>query len=205
MGTAKATLETNELNLDFTKVISPIDGRTSRYNVTVGNLVQLDVTLLTTIVSVDPIYAYSDVDERTVLHVRELIRSGQDKIGPRRRVARQNGFGTRTGISTRRNREFRRQSNQPQDGHFACSWVFENKDQFLTPGLFARVRIPSANHTRPCSSATARSTPDQGQKIVFIVDQRRQGRFSTRPAWGPHMTACDVIWRGRDLSRERSA
>jgi RND family efflux transporter MFP subunit len=75
--TARATLKKNQLDLDFTKVVSPIDGRVSRYYVTKGNLVVQDQTLLTTIVSVDPIYAYFDVDESTVLHVRELIRSGK--------------------------------------------------------------------------------------------------------------------------------
>ncbi|MDB5390220.1 MAG: family efflux transporter, subunit, partial [Planctomycetaceae bacterium] len=76
---SKATLETNQLSLGFTKIISPIDGRISRYNVTVGNLVQQETTLLTTIVSVDPIYAYFDVDERTLLHIRQLIREGKAK------------------------------------------------------------------------------------------------------------------------------
>src|SRR5262249_46173784 len=74
---AKATLETNELNLEFTKVRSPIDGRTSNYNVTLGNLIVQDQTVLTNIVSVDPMYAYFDVDERTVLRVRQLIREGK--------------------------------------------------------------------------------------------------------------------------------
>ena len=78
---AEAMLKTAELNLGFTKIAAPVSGRVSRYMVTVGNLVQsadqAAVTLLTTIVSVDPMYAYFDVDERTVLRVRQMIREGK--------------------------------------------------------------------------------------------------------------------------------
>ena len=60
------------LNHEFTRVVSPIDGKISRYNMTLGNLVKQDETLLTTIVSVDPIYAYFDVDEATVQRLQAL-------------------------------------------------------------------------------------------------------------------------------------
>jgi multidrug efflux pump subunit AcrA (membrane-fusion protein) len=70
----KATLENAELNLSYTKVMSPIDGIVSRTQITKGNLVTKDQTTLTTIVSVDPIYAYFDVDERTALRVQEIRR-----------------------------------------------------------------------------------------------------------------------------------
>ena len=77
----KAAVERAKLDLDYTKVIAPIGGRTSRYNVTVGNLIQpgnqLGGTLLTTIVSMDPMYAYYDVDEHTALRVRQMIREGR--------------------------------------------------------------------------------------------------------------------------------
>jgi RND family efflux transporter MFP subunit len=76
-----------KLDLAFTKVTAPISGRVGRYNVTVGNLVQSGDqgggTVLTTIVSVDPVYVYFDVDERTVLRVRQLIREGKARVaGP---------------------------------------------------------------------------------------------------------------------------
>src|SRR5205085_9697469 len=78
-----AVVASRELDLEYTKVIAPVSGRASRYIVTVGNLVQGGDqgggTLLTTIVSVDPIYVYFDVDERTVLRVRQLIRQGKLK------------------------------------------------------------------------------------------------------------------------------
>src|SRR5205807_9562938 len=79
----KAVVASRQLDLDYTKVTAPVSGRVSRYLVTVGNLIQSGDqgggTLLTTIVSVDPMYAYFDVDEYTVLRVRQLIREGKAK------------------------------------------------------------------------------------------------------------------------------
>ena len=79
----KAAVQRAKLDLQYTKVTAPVSGRVSRYVVTVGNLVQAGDqgggTLLTTIVSVDPMYAYFDVDEHTVPRVRQLIREGKAK------------------------------------------------------------------------------------------------------------------------------
>src|SRR5438552_18967498 len=79
----KAVVASRQLDLDYTKVTAPVSGRASRYTVTVGNLVQSGDqnggTLLTTIVSVDPMYAYYDVDERTVQRVSQLIREGNSR------------------------------------------------------------------------------------------------------------------------------
>src|SRR5207245_5799375 len=72
-------MEVYKLNLSFTKVTSPIDGKVSRYYLTRGNLVNQDQTLLTTVVSLDPTYAYFDVDEATLLRVRRAINEGRIK------------------------------------------------------------------------------------------------------------------------------
>lgn len=177
--TARATLETNELNLSFTKITSPIDGRTSRYYVTVGNLIQLDVTLLTTIVSVDPIYAYSDVDERTVLRVRELIRTGKAKsardvdMHVKMGVAHEQGF-PRNGIVN-----FVDNQINPKTGTLRIRAVFENKDEFLTPGLFCRVRLPIGEPHEALVVTDRAIDTDQGQKIVYVVD--KDNKVVTRP------------------------
>jgi RND family efflux transporter MFP subunit len=78
---AKAAAKTAELNLSFTKVLSPIDGKISKSKITKGNLVTADATQLTTIVSMDPIYAYYDVDERTVLRLQQMIREEISQTG----------------------------------------------------------------------------------------------------------------------------
>src|SRR5437870_4586822 len=74
---AKKSLEVYQLSLEFTKVKAPIDGQVSRYYLTLGNLVNQDQTLLTTVVSLDPMYAYFDMDERTLIQIRKAITVGQ--------------------------------------------------------------------------------------------------------------------------------
>ena len=75
----QASLEVYKLNLSFTEVTSPIDGQVSRYFMTLGNLVVQDQTLLTTVVSLDPMYVYFDIDEGTVLRARRAINAGTIK------------------------------------------------------------------------------------------------------------------------------
>src|SRR5262249_36024733 len=74
---AVASQETAELNMAFTQITAKINGRISRRMVDPGNLIRADDTLLTTIVSTDPIYAYFDLDERSVLHLQRLIQAGK--------------------------------------------------------------------------------------------------------------------------------
>ena len=74
------SLEVFKLNKEFTQVISPIDGQVSRYYLTLGNLVNQDQTLLTTVVSLDPIFAYFDMDDRTLTQIRMAINQGKIKV-----------------------------------------------------------------------------------------------------------------------------
>ena len=71
---AERSMELYRLNYDFTKVVSPIDGQSSRYYKTLGNLVNQDQTLLTTVVSVDPMHVYFEMDEPTLLRYRKAVR-----------------------------------------------------------------------------------------------------------------------------------
>ncbi len=73
----KKSLDVYSLNKEFTRVVSPIDGQVSRYYLTLGNLVNQDQTLLTTVVSLDPMYVYFDMDESTLLRIRNAIAQGK--------------------------------------------------------------------------------------------------------------------------------
>ena len=77
---SQAAVKVYQLNLDFCKVLSPIDGKISRYYFTPGNLVNQDQTLLTTVVSVDPMYAYFDMDEPTLLRLTQAVDEGRIKL-----------------------------------------------------------------------------------------------------------------------------
>jgi RND family efflux transporter MFP subunit len=175
----KAVVASRQLDLDYTKVLAPVSGRASRYVVTVGNLIQsgdqAGGTLLTTIVSVDPMYAYFDVDERTVLRVRQLIREGKAKS------ARDGELPVWLGLANEDSRYPHRGTinfvdNQvsPKTGTLRVRGVFPNKDEALSPGYFARVHVPIGfPHPALLVSDRALDT-DQGQKIVYVVDEHNK-------------------------------
>jgi RND family efflux transporter MFP subunit len=174
----KANVERAKLDLEYTKVTAPIAGRVSRYNVTVGNLVQAGDqnggTLLTTIVSVDPMYAYYDVDEYTVLRVRQLVREGRAE-SPREAVlpvflglANEKGFpheGTINFVDNQLN---------PRTGTMRLRGTFPNKDNVLVPGLFARIRMPFGHRRKALLISERALDTDLGAKIIYIVDDKNQ-------------------------------
>ncbi len=175
---AKAAVASRQLDLEYTKVVAPVSGRTSRYVVTVGNLIQAGDqnggTLLTTIVSVDPMYAYFDVDERTVLRVRGLIREGKAD-SPREggvpvwlALAGEDGFphtGTINFVDNRVN---------PKTGTMTLRGVFPNKDQVLAPGLFGRVRMLIGRAHKGLLVNERALDTDQGQKILYLVNEKNE-------------------------------
>ena len=170
------------LNLGYTRVTAPVSGRVSRYVVTVGNLVQSGDqgggTLLTTIVSVDPMYVYFDVDERTVLRVRELIREGKARSARETEWPVALGLANEEGFPHQGTINFVDNQVNPRTGTLRVRGVFPNKDEVLTPGLFARVRVPIGRAPPPCWSPTVRSTPTRAEDRLR---RRRQERGGPRP------------------------
>jgi RND family efflux transporter MFP subunit len=174
----KAAVARAKLDLQYTKVIAPVSGRVSRYVVTVGNLVQSGDqgggTLLTTIMSVDPMYAYFDVDEHTALRVRQLVREGKSDS------PRDGGYPVLLGLANEEGHPHRGTINfadnqvNPRTGTIRARGVFPNKEQVLLPGLFARVRTPIGRpHKAVLVSERALDT-DQGQKIVYVVNEKNE-------------------------------
>jgi RND family efflux transporter MFP subunit len=171
----KALVASRQLDLGYTKVLAPVSGRVSRYVVTVGNLIQSGDqnggTLLTTLVSVDPMYAWFDVDEYTALRVRQLAREGKSD-SPRDGgypvslgLANEEGFphqGTINFVDNRVN---------PKTGTIRVRGVFPNQEQVLLPGLFGRVRSPIGRPHNALLVCDRALDTDQGQKIVYIVDK----------------------------------
>jgi RND family efflux transporter MFP subunit len=179
----KAAVERAQLDLGFTKVTAPVSGRISRYFVTVGNLVQAgDLTggtLLSTIVSVDPMYAYFDVDEHTVLRVKQLIRQGKAKTPDDPDIPVWLGLANEDGHPHRGSIHFIDNQVNPKTGTLRVRGVFPNKDEALSPGYFARVRVPIGfPHKTLLVSERALDT-DQGQKVVYVVD--KDNRVASRP------------------------
>jgi RND family efflux transporter MFP subunit len=171
----KAVVESRQLDLEYTKVIAPVNGRASRYVVTVGNLIQSGDqnggTLLTTIMSVDPMYAYFDVDEHTELRVRRLIREGRAKSAREGELPVFLGLANDDGYPHRGTINFVDNQVNPKTGTLRMRGVFPNKDETLSPGFFARVRVPIGFPHRALLVSDRAFDTDQGQKVVYVVDK----------------------------------
>jgi RND family efflux transporter MFP subunit len=173
-----AVVASRKLDLDYTRVKAPVSGRVSRYVVTVGNLVQAGDqsggTLLTTIVSIDPMYAYFDVDEHTALRVRQLAREGKgDSPGD-------GGFPVSLGLANEEGYPHRGTINfvdnqvNPKTGTIRVRGVFPNKEQVLLPGLFARVRSPIGRPHKSVLVSERAFDTDQDQKIVYVLNEKNE-------------------------------
>jgi RND family efflux transporter MFP subunit len=173
-----AIVAARELDLEYTKVVAPVGGRVSRYNVTVGNLVQSGDqgggTLLTTIVSVDPIYVYFNVDERTVQRVRQLIREGKAKSARETEWRISLGLATEDGFPRQGTINFVDNQVNPKTGTLRVRGVFSNKDEALSPGFFCRVRVPIGQAHRALLVSDRALDNDQGQKIVYVVRDKNE-------------------------------
>jgi len=174
---AQAAVELAALNFEYTNVTAPIDGRISRELVTEGNLIQSGDqggTVLTTIVSVDPIYVYFDVDEGTVLRVQQLIREGKAESARNATVAVMLSLANENDFSQRGTINFVDNQINPKTGTLRLRGVFRNEDEALTPGLFVRVRVPIGEEHPSLLVAERAIENDQGQKILYVVDDKSQ-------------------------------
>src|SRR5260370_6226667 len=174
----KAVVAARQLDVEYTMVTASISGRVSRYAVTVGNLIQsgdqAGGTLLTTIVSVDPMYAYFDVDEHTVLRVRQLIREGKAKSARDSELPVSLGLANQDGHPHLGTVNFVDNQVNPKTGTLRLRGVFPNQDEALSPGYFGRVRVPIGfPHQALLVSHRALDT-DQGVKILYRLDKDNQ-------------------------------
>ena len=176
-------MEVYKLNQEFTKVISPISGMVSRYYLTLGNLVNQDQTLLTTVVSLDPMYAYFDVDEPTLLRVRKAIIEG--KIKPRQSgnvLPVFMGLQGEEGFPHEGEIDFINNQLNPTTGSILVRGVFPNPKsprgpRLLSPGMFVRIRVP-IGQPHPAVLVVDRAVQsDQGMKYVYVVDKNNTVQY----------------------------
>ena len=171
----KAGNEIHELNLEFCKVIAPIDGKISRYYFTLGNLVNADQTLLTTLVSQDPIYVYFDADERTLLRVKRMVQDGNLSFSGNHpdltflvSLQDENDFKHIARVN------FINNKIDPLTGTITIRGEIENPPigatgRLFVPGMFCRVRLPLGS-PRPVTLVAEKAIgTDQGNKFVYVV------------------------------------
>jgi RND family efflux transporter MFP subunit len=173
---AKANKETAALKLSWTKVDAPLTGRISRRFIDPGNLVKEDETVLTTIVDLDPIYAYFDVDERTTLRYQKLIRAGwanKEDLPVYLGLANEekDTRGPQPGFPRLGKIHFADNKVDADTGTWRLRGLFANKDLSLAPGLFVRIRLPMGSAYKTTLVSEQALGTDQGQKYVYVVDK----------------------------------
>jgi multidrug efflux system membrane fusion protein len=173
IASAQAALEVARLNLAYTKITAPIDGRISRRMITEGNLVignQGSGTPLTTIVSLDPIYCYFDADETSILKYQQLARQGKSDSLEGGKVPCELELANGKGFPHKGHLDFVDNQVDPSTGTLRVRGVFKNPDRVLQPGFFARARVPaSAEYSAILIPDSAVGT-DQDQKFVYVVN-----------------------------------
>jgi RND family efflux transporter MFP subunit len=170
---AQGALKAAQLNIEFSHVLAPLAGRVSRHLISVGNLVQGSDngggTLLTSIVSLDPIYVYFDMDEATYLKYNRLYFEGKRPSSRENPNPVQVTLTGETKPSHDGKVDFLDNRLDLSTGTLRVRAVVPNKDLSILPGLFGRVRlIASAPYEALLLPDTAIAT-DQSRKIVFVV------------------------------------
>ncbi len=176
--------EVYKLNREFANVVAPISGMVSRYYLTLGNLVNQDQTLLTTIVSLDPIYAYFDMDEPTLLRIRKAINEG--KIRAKRanglRVPVFMGLQGEAGFPHEGTINFVNNQLNPTTGSILVRGIFPNPKpsggtRLLSPGMFVRIRLPIGDPHSAILVIDKAISSDQGIKFVYVVDKDHKVQY----------------------------
>ncbi len=195
---AKAAADSAKLNLDFTRIHAPISGRIGRALVTQGNLVAggaAGSTVLTTLVSLDPLYCYADADERSILKYIKLSQEGKREsardvqIPVEMALAGDHGFPHKGVVDFLDNRV------DPNTGTMRARGVFPNPDQTLSPGFFARVRVAGSGKYHALLIPDRAISSDQATKYVFVVNTGNQ--VEVRPVrLGPIVDDLRVITEG---------
>lgn len=178
---AEADVESARLDVEFTRITAPIGGRVGRRLVTQGNLITGGVgtqgTLLTTIVSLDPLYAYFDADERSYL---KYVRLGQRGERPSSREYKNPvliGLADEPGFPHEGWMDFVDNRFDPGTGTMIGRAVVPNPDLTMSPGQFARLRLAGSGTYTALLIPDEAVQSDQAQKFVWVVDGENRARY----------------------------
>ena len=174
--TSQASIKANEaalvqakLNLEFTHITAPVAGRTSRANVTVGNLVNVGEPVLTTVVSSDRMYAYFDGSEAIYLKYMRAAREGTRPSSRDAPNVVHLGLANEEGYPHTGHMDFVDNRLNPATATIRGRAVFDNKDGQFTPGLFARLQLVGSGNYKATVVTDRAITTDQTRKIVLVV------------------------------------
>ncbi|HEX4588676.1 MAG TPA: efflux RND transporter periplasmic adaptor subunit [Gemmataceae bacterium] len=167
---AQAALENAQLQLSYTRIVAPIAGRIGRTFVTFGNLVGYgEPTLLTTIVSVDPMYVYFDAPESDYLEYRKLMQSEDLPPAEKQQTPLFVGLATEKAFPHKGTIDFRANTVDPGTGTIQIRGTLPNPDRSLVPGLYARVQVPFGKPEERLLLPQAAVQADQRGRFVLVV------------------------------------
>lgn len=189
----QAELDNALLNLSFTRITSPIDGRVSRAEITEGNLVGAGQSLLTTVFSTDKVYAYFDADERVFLKYIELARkAGSDARGASPVYL---GLSSEAGHPHEGQLDFLDNQVNPRTGTIRGRAVFDNRDGRFTPGLYARLKLVGSG-TYPAALIKDEAVgTDLGKKFVLVLDKDNAVQYRAIEL-GPKLEGLRIVRQG---------
>lgn len=193
-----ASVEMAKLNMEYTGVTAPISGRIGRKMITQGNLVngnQGESTLLATIVSMDPIYCYFDVDEGAILKYQQLARDGKQDNLNGGKVRCEIELGNETGFPHKGLLDFVDNRVDPATGTLRVRGLFPNPDRVLQPGFFVRAQVPGSSKYPALLIPDQAVGTDQSQKFVFIVDDKDTVQYAP-VTLGPLVDGLRVVRAG---------
>jgi len=195
---ARAMVNAAQLNVEFTQVRAPISGRISRNLVSVGNLINggsTQSTLLTTIVSLDPIYCYFEADERSYLKGIRQLRNGDRTNGRASRQPVYVALADEENFPHQGSIDFVDNRLDQNTGTITARAVLPNSDLLLAPGLFARVRIPAGDKYKALMLPPEAVGSDLSQQFVFVVDEQNLVQYR-KVTPGPIIDGLRVIRDG---------
>jgi RND family efflux transporter MFP subunit len=165
---AEAALRNAQLNYDFTEVRAPVAGRISRRNISVGNLVNANETLLTNIVTLDPIYFYFDVDERSYLaYSRQMLMDRTTGKGDAATAFV--GVTDEQDLKRPAKLDFLDNRLDQASGTIQARAIVGNDDLFIVPGLFGRIKVTGSPPHRGILIPDSAVATDQDRRIVWTV------------------------------------
>lgn len=195
---AEAARNFAQLDLEYTEVRAPIDGRVSRAIVTAGNFVSGmagNATLLTTIVTVDPVYVYADFDENSLLKFNQLIRTKKlseienGQVPVQLQLGNEEGFPHRGFIESFDNRL------DAGTGSILLRAVFPNPEGQIVPGLFARIRVPLSEEYPALMVSESAIGTDQALKFVLTLSSSNTVEYR-QVTLGPTIEGMRVVHSG---------
>lgn len=174
---AKAAVENAQLNYGWCKVTSPIDGRINRHFVDIGNLVSQNVTTLTNIVSIKPVWAYFDVDENTVRFYQSLIQKGVVPSARDTKIPVDMALAGDVDFPNRGEIDFVSNQLDPNTGSIRLRAVFPNENGTITAGMFGRIRVPIGVPHKALLVADSAIGTNQGQRYVLVVNDQNEVEY----------------------------